>query len=203
MEFSEATLADRLVLGAIAHRVSNDNGEAFPSVETIAREARVSERTVQYSIESLKAIGELEVDLQSSPLGTNTYRLPKFHAWVQTLHPGGVQNVRRGVQKRRQGVQAIAPEPSLEPSSEPSVSAGICPECGFEKKMCMGHKKPKVKTWPNRPRFEKESRHVQEIPTRSKGEERAERTRKALEILDHPEKYPEHLRPTIPARGQR
>jgi hypothetical protein len=45
--------------------------------------------------------------------------------------------------------------------------------------------------------------NVETQPKRSKGEERAERTRKALEILDHPERYPEHLRPTVPAGNKR
>ena len=87
MEFSESRLADRLVLGAIAHRVSNDSGEAYPSIPTIAREANVSESTVYESLEKLKLIGELEWEKAASPLGTNLYRLPKFRAWMETLHP--------------------------------------------------------------------------------------------------------------------
>jgi hypothetical protein len=87
MEFSESRLADRLVLGAIAHRVSNDSGEAYPSVPTIAREANVSESTVYESLQNLFELGELEWEKAASPLGTNLYRLPKFKAWMETLHP--------------------------------------------------------------------------------------------------------------------
>ena len=124
MEFSQSRLADRLVLGAIAHRISNDSGEAWPSIATIAREANLSERSVHYSIRALSAMGELEISQGKTRMGTNTYRMPRFLAWVQTLHPGGrVQSAHRGVQSTTKGVQStaakvsqIAPEPSLEPS---------------------------------------------------------------------------------------
>ena len=120
MEFSQSRLADRLVLGAIAHRISNNSGEAWPSIATIAREANLSERSVHYSIRALSAMGELEISQGKTRMGTNTYRMPRFLAWVQTLHPGGrVQSAHRGVQSTTKGVQStaakvsqIAPEPS-------------------------------------------------------------------------------------------
>jgi hypothetical protein len=120
MEFSQSKLADRLVLGAIAHRVSNDDGEAWPSVRTIAREANVSERSAHYSIKKLQGLGELEVRIASSKHGTNTYKMPKFLTWVQTLHlgvqktTGRVQNPRRGVQSTTRRGAEVAPEPSFE-----------------------------------------------------------------------------------------
>jgi hypothetical protein len=124
MEFSQSRLADRLVLGAIAHRISNDSGEAWPSIATIAREANLSERSVHYSIRALSAMGELEISQGKTRMGTNTYRMPRFLAWVQSLHPcGRVQSAHRGVQSTTKGVQGtaakasqFAPEPSLEPS---------------------------------------------------------------------------------------
>lgn len=128
MEFSKSRLADRLVLSAIAHRISNDSGEAWPSVSTIAREANVSERSVHYSLRQLEKLGELEVNLNSSRVGTNTYKMPMFLLWVQSLHPPRVQNRARGVQStavRSKNVSQIAPEPSLrEPSKEPSAAKG-------------------------------------------------------------------------------
>jgi Helix-turn-helix domain len=87
MEFSESRLADRLVLGAIAHRVSNDSGEAYPSIPTIAREANVSESTVYESLTNLQKLGEVDWEKAASPLGTNLYKLPKFRDWMETLHP--------------------------------------------------------------------------------------------------------------------
>lgn len=126
LEFSEARGADRLVMIAIAHRVSNDDGQAFPSVARIAREANLSERAVHYSIEALVKSGELEVQLNASKYGTNIYRLPKFNLWVQTLHPPGCKVREKRVQTTTQTPAQIAPESSeenqkinLPPSADP------------------------------------------------------------------------------------
>jgi hypothetical protein len=144
MEFSESRLADRLVLGAIAHRVSNDNGEAFPSVETIAREANVSESSVHASLKKLKRLGELEIDVAASQYGTNVYQMPKFKAWMEALHlprsgsKGGAKSVPHrkglgsnlpssGVQNSEARDTGFAPEPSRtiirEPEAEVSPAA--------------------------------------------------------------------------------
>lgn len=114
LEFSESRGADRLVLFAIAHRVSNDDGQAFPSVKRIAREANLSERAVHYSIEALVKAGELEVQTNASRYGTNLYSLPKFNAWVQTLHPPGCKLRQKGVQTTTQRGAQFAPESSEE-----------------------------------------------------------------------------------------
>jgi hypothetical protein len=204
MEFSKSKLADRLVLGAIAHRVSNDNGEAFPSIATISREANVSEMSAHRAITSLQEMGELTVNRQSSPLGTNVYRLPNFMEWTASLHPEGYQvgtrkgvsKSRQGVPKNPQGVPLMVPEPSLEPSLEPSVSApaGACPECGARKDLCMGHRKKKQKTWPDRRPFQKEVRHVQEVKARSTGEDRAAQVRESGKILTDPARISARVR---------
>jgi len=126
MEFSESRLADRLVLGAIAHRVSNDSGEAYPSIPTIAREANVSESTVYESLKNLKDLGEVEWEIAASPLGTNLYGLPKFRDWMETLPPpksgGG-----RGSEVRKHPLQSLdkhppksGGEPSLNHQKKPS-----------------------------------------------------------------------------------
>jgi hypothetical protein len=116
MEFSESKLATRLVLLAIAHRVSNDNGEAFPSVATIAREANVSESSVHASLLALVEKGELEIDREASQYGTNVYKLPKFLVWIEGLHQqGGTKSVpTKSVPPKRSKPSAnSAPEPSV------------------------------------------------------------------------------------------
>ena len=121
MEFSESRLADRLVLGAIAHRVSNDNGEAFPSVGTIAREARLSESSVHASLRRLKRMGELEIDMGGSQYGTNVYRMPKFLSWFLTLHAlQGVQSLHPRKRKVRTGGVQITLEMTPDSAPEPS-----------------------------------------------------------------------------------
>jgi len=132
MEFSQSHLADRLVLGAIAHRISNDNGEAFPSIATIAREANVSESSVHASLKKLREMGELEVEASASKLSTNVYRMPKFLSWMAELHlgTGGAKSVPHskravctgGVQNTGERGAKSAPEPSVT-IIEPSGSA--------------------------------------------------------------------------------
>ena len=145
MEFSESRLADRLVLGAIAHRVSNDNGEAFPSVKTIAHEANVSESSVHASLKSLKELGELEIDRGASKYGTNVFRMPKFMAWMEALHVsgsgvmGGSKSVPlpkpRGSNPRSRGVQSLGAKgtnPAPEPSGTVIEPSGAAPDRGSQ-----------------------------------------------------------------------
>jgi hypothetical protein len=60
LELSEARLANRLVLIALADYAHDDGTNAFPSVPTIARKARVDERTVQRALRELEEAGDLE-----------------------------------------------------------------------------------------------------------------------------------------------
>lgn len=122
MEFSKSKLASRLVLLAIAHRISNDSGEAFPSVRTIEREANLSESAVHGALRNLVELGELEIDRGTSRLGTNIYRMPRFKLWIETIHQRtGAEFApptrRRQVQRRGAG---SGPEPSLGTIKEPS-----------------------------------------------------------------------------------
>jgi len=84
MSFSRSRLSDRLVMLSIAHRISNDTGEAFPSVATIARECNISESQVHASLRKNRRTGELDFDIAASQLGTNIYRLPKFLDWLKS-----------------------------------------------------------------------------------------------------------------------
>jgi hypothetical protein len=61
LENSDATLADRLVFIAIANHADARGYNSFPSVEHIAKEARVGVSTVSRSIANLERLGELIV----------------------------------------------------------------------------------------------------------------------------------------------
>lgn len=74
-EHSKAIGADRLVLLAIADNANDAGRDAYPSVATIAKKAKMDKRTVQRSIRALVALGELELHLNSGPCGTNRYRV--------------------------------------------------------------------------------------------------------------------------------
>lgn len=74
-EHSRSTLADRLVLLAIADHANHDGLDAFPSVDTIARKARVSRATVQRSLARLVELKELEVEHGSGRGHMSRYRV--------------------------------------------------------------------------------------------------------------------------------
>jgi hypothetical protein len=68
---SKATGTDLLVLMAIANYISDDG--AWPKVETIAQDARTSVRQAHRSINSLKALGEIDW-VQKAGKGRGVYK---------------------------------------------------------------------------------------------------------------------------------
>jgi hypothetical protein len=71
---SESRLASRLVLLAIAN-YCDENGTAYPSVNTIARDAKITSRQVRRCLADLVILGELSVDEAASLYGTNLYHI--------------------------------------------------------------------------------------------------------------------------------
>lgn len=99
-EHSTSTGTARLVLLAIADHAGDDRREAFPSVSTLARKVRCSERTVQYAITELVAAKELTVLKGQGRHGCNVYRITQFHGGAKSA---GVQNATGGVHHVAQG----------------------------------------------------------------------------------------------------
>ena len=134
LEHSEATLADRLVLIAIANHVSGQ-GWAYPSVDLIAAEARVDRRTVFRAIETLEGLGELTIKRRPSK--------PSIYGMTALI---GCQDVTpQGVTERHQGVTSTARKGGRRPPepSEPSINHGAgpdfperCSQCGHLKFDC-------------------------------------------------------------------
>ena len=116
---SPAKGSELLLLLAIAD-FADDDGVAWPGVETLAKKARLSKRQTQYNIRSLVDAGLLTVEENAGPKGTHRYRVNMAHAGDAQIAP--VQNVHRaksargGAKNDTKGVQPIAPEPSVEPS---------------------------------------------------------------------------------------
>jgi hypothetical protein len=71
---SKASHGSLLVLLAIAD-FANDEGEAYPSIATLQRKARLSERAAQNAIKELQEIGELSIRAGQGRNGTNLYRV--------------------------------------------------------------------------------------------------------------------------------
>lgn len=63
-----------LVMLAIAD-FADDNGIAYPSVSTIGKWCKLQPRSVNKVLRVLRQSGELQVEFNASPLGTNIYRI--------------------------------------------------------------------------------------------------------------------------------
>jgi hypothetical protein len=73
IEHSAAENAERLVAFVLAHHARKEDGLAWPSVPTIAKEARIGEATVRAAIASLLRAGEL-VETGTGPRGVRCFR---------------------------------------------------------------------------------------------------------------------------------
>lgn len=132
IEHSEAKLGARLVLLSIANHADARGENAFPAVETIAREARMSARTVQYAIKELERSGELVIERGAGRSGTHLFTLPGIMQPGLPLKPRGAKSApsqnlqgcnpeQGGVQDTTKRGEESAPKPSLtviEPSKE-------------------------------------------------------------------------------------
>lgn len=120
-----------ILLLAIADH-ANDDGYAYPGVETLAKKSRMSERNTRYVLDQLVAGGELAIARGTGPKGTNEYRVlvsPNLE-----LFDGGGAKIAgakfapatersAGVQPSvKRGATAIAPESSVN-VSKPSERA--------------------------------------------------------------------------------
>jgi hypothetical protein len=73
-ETAEVRGAALLILLALAD-YANDNGICWPSVETLARKARVSERQTHRLLRGLVKSGAVKIEVRAGPKGVNLYTL--------------------------------------------------------------------------------------------------------------------------------
>lgn len=124
---SAHTGTDLLMLLALAD-FSDDQGNSYPSVPTLATKCRMRVRNANYILRALQASGELEVRPNEGPKGTNCYRIALEDLGKKATQPvTGVQAI-AGLQSVA-GVQSSAPPPAiqrpkpLQPSApEPSLT---------------------------------------------------------------------------------
>lgn len=117
---SQAEGSELLVLLAIADSADDDGTNAWPAISTVAKRARISERSAQRAIKRLAESGELSVETQAGGNeSTRADRRPNRY----TIHiergdrltprsPNGVTPV------VERGDTAMSPNPSLDPSLE-------------------------------------------------------------------------------------
>lgn len=103
-EHSQLGGTELLCLLAIAD-FADDRGIAYPSVATLAKKIRMSERNTHYLLSKLAQTDELSIDRNAGPKGCNVFRV-KCLQGVQPVAGGGATGSAKGV-------QPIAPEPSL------------------------------------------------------------------------------------------
>lgn len=119
LRHSEETLGSRLVLLALADRASDDGTGAWPSVDTLARDARISRRSVQRCLRELEASGAIATT-GTRDNGARIYR-------VNMSPPRGVILDVEGATSSTAGGDTVSPEPSLlQPSKDnhPTPSVG-------------------------------------------------------------------------------
>ncbi len=149
LEHSEATLADRLVLIAIANHADARGWNAWPAVPLIAREARVDRATVFRALDALEGLGELCVKRRSGR--ASMYGIPAMGG-SQDATGEGVANCDGGVASTRQRGRKLQPEPSVtvhQPRGEPDFPER-CTQCGHFKFDCLCEQivnKERAKEW--------------------------------------------------------
>lgn len=133
---------EMLLALALADHAHDDGTSVRPSVRTLAKKTRQSERTVQYQLRKMQACGWLILVRISSgkPGDTNEYKIN--FAWLTGAKSDGCNfctgaiddidgcNQQHGrVQNDAEtGATAIAPKPLLEPSIKPSINLPPTPQ---------------------------------------------------------------------------
>ncbi|UCV15520.1 helix-turn-helix domain-containing protein [Quatrionicoccus australiensis] len=123
-ESSQHAGSDLLMLLAIAD-FSDDDGNAYPAVATLAAKCRMKERNCRYILRTLEGSGELSIKSNAGPHGSNLYRVNLTRLGLQ--HSAGVQSF-AGLQHSaatpakdcRQPLQHSAANPSVN-HQEPST----------------------------------------------------------------------------------
>lgn len=111
---------DLLVLLVLADHAHDDGTSAYPSVDRIARKARLTRRGAQLALRRLTAAGAIEDTGERGPRGTVVYRLVMGEATSQRSEYAGEVSAAGGEPSDTEGANCPSPEPSLEPSEEPS-----------------------------------------------------------------------------------
>lgn len=134
-EHSQHGGTDLLMLLAIAD-FADDQGNAYPSVPTLAEKCRMKPRNAQVILGSLRKSGELQVKPNEGPRGTNLYRITLVSQGVHSNAPLQStaplhSSAQRGAKECAEGVHSNAPEPSLN-HQEPPVRAKRSRRSGVE-----------------------------------------------------------------------
>lgn len=118
-----------LALLAIAD-FADDDGNAYPSVGTLAKKCRLQPRRMNYILSSLQGSGELDMKLSGGPRGTNRYRITLMR---EPLHSSAGVQPSAGVHSNagnpctpvREPLHSSAPKPSVTINNHQKVDQSI------------------------------------------------------------------------------
>lgn len=109
---------DLLMLLAIAD-FADDDGNAYPSVQTLATKCRMLQRNANKILANLRESGELEIRQNEGPHGTNRYRVV-LDALTLSKRTGAVQT--DTLSKRTVTPVHLDPKPLSKRTDEPSLT---------------------------------------------------------------------------------
>lgn len=129
LHHSQASGAAQMILMGIANH--QGDGGAWPSIATLAKYGKVSERRVQQVIRELEQMGELAIQtmggVETATGATNRYFVTlscPADCDGTTNHKQGVKSgADRGETHFTPGVKPTSPKPSIEPSIKPYISS--------------------------------------------------------------------------------
>lgn len=122
-----------VLLLAIADNAHDDGDSAYPSIGTLAKKARMTERNVNILLKQLTLAGEISIRHGEGPRGTNVYRVnlheeptPENISPPKTFHPE--KSDKGGEVGFRGGVKPTSPKPSVNRQREPSPTVRAVPK---------------------------------------------------------------------------
>jgi hypothetical protein len=155
IEKSEHKSGNLVVLLMIANHAHSDGKGSWAGTATLAAESRMTRRQVQRCIRQLEKSGELRIEMNAGPRGTNLYSLPlmaldsDFHRGVKMSQGGGVIGDTGGRNPQQEGATPMSPEPSVK---QPSVK----------------QPKPRAQSRRARNRFDEEQEHRRRIAAQNR-----------------------------------
>ena len=136
-EHSQHSGNNLLILLALADH-ANDDGLCWPSIPSLAKKARISERQAKRIIQSLVDSGEIEIIKRGDGRGHSTLYLLKGDIIVSPFNSinsdiamspfSEIDINRKGDKSCIKGDIAMSPEPPIEPSLEPPLQQDETPE---------------------------------------------------------------------------